>query len=198
MKTKSYGLWIGLLVVLTLLGTGLVMADRDERDKDEGWGEGLFSRWSKPDAGMKHTQYSELYRDECGSCHFPFQPVFLPADAWQTMMLNLGDHFGENAELSQQDHANLLSYLISNSADRVNREIPNKVMWSLRYTPSPERITETAFFRHEHDEIPSSVMNKQNGDKLSFSNCDSCHKRAMQGSYDEHEIDIPGVGRWDD
>lgn len=198
MKMKKYALQIALLAALAALGTGLVLADRDDRDENEGWSERFFSQWSKPDRRMNNTQYSQLYQDECGSCHFPFQPVFLPADSWQTMMASLDDHFGENAELSQEDHANLLKYLDSNAADKINREIPNKVMWSLRFTPSPKRITETAFFKHEHDEIPPSVMDRQSDNKLSFSNCDSCHKRAMQGSYDEREIDIPGVGRWDD
>jgi mono/diheme cytochrome c family protein len=179
-------------------GAGITLADSDDRDKDDHWGKRLFSGWFKPDTKLNNSQYSQLYQDECGSCHFPFQPVFLPTESWQAMMEHLDDHFGENAELSQQDHANLLSYLASNAADKINREIPNKVMWSLRYTPSPERITETAFFKHEHDEIPYKVMNRKTGEQLSFSNCDACHKRALQGSYNEHEIDIPGFGRWDD
>jgi mono/diheme cytochrome c family protein len=184
---------------MMVLGAGIVMADFDGRDRDDDdRGGRLFRGWFKPDTKLNNSQYSQLYKDECGSCHFPFQPVFLPAESWRTMMDHLDDHFGENAELSQQDHTNLSSYLISNAADKINREIPNKVMWSLRYTPSPERITETGFFRHEHDEIPYRVMNGNAGEELSFSNCDSCHKRALQGSYNEHEIDIPGIGRWDD
>jgi mono/diheme cytochrome c family protein len=200
MKTIKYGIPIVVLVASAVLGTRFVVADRDVKDEgdDERWGESILRKWSKADSRMKNTQYSQLYQEECGSCHFPFQPVFLPADSWQTMMASLDDHFGENAELTEEDHGNLLNYLVSNAADKVNREIPNKVMWSLRYTPSPQRITETAFFRHEHNEIPPAVMNKKGGDTLSFSNCDSCHKRALQGSYDEREIDIPGIGRWDD
>lgn len=191
MKTRIFWILLILPFAMILLGAGIVMADRDGRDKDDDdWGERFLRGWFKPDTKLNNNQYSRLYQDECGSCHFPFQPVFLPTASWQVMMQHLDDHFGENAELSEQDHANLLTYLTSNAADKINREIPNKVMWSLRYTPSPERITETAFFKHEHDKIP--------GDQLSFSNCDSCHKRALQGSYDEHEIDIPGIGRWDD
>jgi mono/diheme cytochrome c family protein len=196
MKTRIF--WL-LLVLLFAIGAGIALADSDGRDRnDDDWGERFFRGWFKPDTRLNNSQYSQLYQDECGSCHFPFQPVFLPAESWRTMMDRLEDHFGENAELSEQDRVNLLKYLTSNGADKINREIPNKVMWSLRYTPSPERITETAFFRHEHDEIPDKVMNRNTGEPLSFSNCDSCHKRALQGSYSEHEIDIPGIGRWDD
>ncbi|MES9825529.1 MAG: diheme cytochrome c [Candidatus Thiodiazotropha endolucinida] len=199
MKTKISWLLPALLIALTLLGNGLVLADRDGSGEDDGdWGEQLFRSWFKSANKLNHSQYSQLYQEECGSCHFPYQPVFLPAASWRTMMGKLDDHFGENAELSEEDQATLSSYLISNAADRVNREIPNKVMWSLRSSPVPERITETGFFKHEHNEIPYSVRNKNNGEKLSFSNCDSCHKKALQGSYHEHEINIPGIGRWDD
>ncbi|MCU7943090.1 MAG: diheme cytochrome c [Candidatus Thiodiazotropha sp. (ex Cardiolucina cf. quadrata)] len=182
-----------------MLGNGLVLADRDgSEEDDDDWGKQLFHSWFKSANKPNHNQYSQLYQEECGSCHFPYQPVFLPAASWRTMMGKLDDHFGENAELSAEDQATLSSYLISNAADRVNREIPNKVMWSLRSSPVPERITETGFFKHEHNEIPYSVRNRKSGEKLSFSNCDSCHKKALQGSYNEHEINIPGIGRWDD
>lgn len=198
MKTRKIWIFFILLFAVLALGTGIVVADRDDRDKDKDRGERFYRSWFKPDVKLNNSKFSQLYQDECGSCHFPFQPVFLPAESWQAMMDQLDDHFGENAELSQQDHADLLTFLTSNSADKIDREIPNKVMWSLRHKPSPERITETAYFRHEHDEIPERVMNRKTGEKLSFSNCDACHKRALQGSYDEHEINIPGVGPWDD
>ncbi|MEW8099819.1 MAG: cytochrome C [Candidatus Thiodiazotropha endolucinida] len=199
MKTKIFWLLPALLIALTLLGNGLVLADRDGSGEDDGdWGEQLFRSWFKSANKPNHSQYSQLYQEECGSCHFPYQPVFLPAASWRTIMGKLDDHFDENAELSEEDQATLSSYLISNAADRVNREIPNKIMWSLRSSPVPERITETGFFKHEHNEIPYSVSNKNSSEKLSFSNCDSCHKKALQGSYNEHEINIPGIGRWDD
>ncbi|MBT3024584.1 MAG: diheme cytochrome c [Candidatus Thiodiazotropha sp. (ex Lucina aurantia)] len=199
MRTKIFWLLLASLFALTMLGNGLVLADRDgSEEDDDDWDEQLFRNWFKSANKPNHNQYSQLYQEECGSCHFPYQPVFLPAASWRTMMGKLDEHFGENAELSAEDQATLSSYLISDAADRVNREIPNKVMWSLRSSPVPERITETGFFKHEHNEIPYSVRNKKSGEKLTFSNCDSCHKKALQGSYNEHEIIIPGIGRWDD
>lgn len=193
MKIRSYWWLLSLMLVLVMIiGAGSAMADRDE-----GWGKRYFSPWFGKQTKINNSQYGKLYRDECGSCHFPFQPGFLPAQSWRGMMENLQDHFGENAELSDEVNNQLLTYLTSNSADAVNAEIPNKVMWSLRYTPSPKRVTETAFFRHEHREIPPGLMQRLKNE-VSFSNCDSCHTRAIQGSYNEHEIRIPGVGRWED
>lgn len=185
------------LCLVLLTGAGMVMADRDGYGDDDDDERGFFSRWMKPDRVAYNTQHSQLYQEECGSCHFPFQPGFLPAESWQAIMQGLEDHFGENAELSDAASQQITEFLLSNSAGKVDREIPNKVNWSLRYTPKPERITETAFFRHEHREIPPRLL-QQEGNELSFANCDSCHTRALQGSYNEHEIRIPGIGRWDD
>ena len=191
MKVRRYWLFL-LLIMPILLGVGAVMADRDDEE-----GESFYSHWFKSDSMRVGAQGSKLYQDECGGCHFPFQPGFLPAVSWQAVMTGLDDHFGENAELMDEDHALVLNYLTTHSADSVDREISNKVIWSLRSVPAPLRITETAFFRHEHDEIVPGML-RHSGDKISFSNCDACHTKALQGSYDEDEIDIPGFGRWDD
>ncbi|MEJ2694027.1 MAG: diheme cytochrome c [Candidatus Thiodiazotropha sp.] len=190
--------WVLVTVlVTTLVVTGLVLADWDEDDDDDHRGRGIFSRWNRHQEMTYNTPYSQLYRDECGSCHFPFQPGFLPADSWQSIMQGLENHFDENAELADDERQQITEFLLANSAGAVDGEIPNKAMWSLRYTPEPMRITETAFFRHEHREIPPRILHQEERD-ISFANCDSCHTRALQGSYNEHEIRIPGVGRWED
>ena len=194
---KSVIGWVLIpLSVIGLAGTGLVLADRDDYDDDRREA-GFISRWMAPERMAFVTPQGKLYREECGSCHFPFQPGFLPAGSWQRIMLELDDHFGENAELSEETARQITDYLVSDSAGSADREISNKVAWSLRYTPDPKRVTETAFFRHEHREIPPGFLQQQNN-TLSFANCDSCHTRALQGSYNEHEIRIPGIGRWDD
>jgi hypothetical protein len=194
---KKRLLWIGLpIAALLLVGIGMVWADRDGYDDDHAE-QGLISRWFMPDSRPSTGAENKLYQEECGGCHFPFQPVFLPAASWQGIMQGLDDHFGENAELSEEDSQRIIRFLLANSADGVNREISNKVMWSTRFTPNPQRITETGFFRHEHREIPPGML-RQKDREISFVNCDSCHTRALQGSYNEHEILIPGIGRWDD
>lgn len=192
---KTFKWLVPSLSLIFLCSAGLVFAERGEHEDDDE--RGGISRWFKPERMESNTQESKLYRDECGGCHFPFQPGFLPAASWQRLMGGLADHFGENAELSDENSQRILDFLVANSAGNVNREIPNKVMWSLRYTPEPTRITETAFFRHEHREIPPWVLENK-GEPISFANCDTCHSRALQGSYREREIRIPGVGRWED
>ncbi|MGD8910967.1 MAG: hypothetical protein PVI92_16655 [Chromatiales bacterium] len=193
---KRQWIWIVLpLTIVSLAGIGLVQADRDASDDDVE--RGFFSRWLMPQRMAYESGDAQLYEEECGSCHFPFQAGFLPAASWRELMQGLQDHFGENAELSDEDTQRISQFLFAHSADRVKGEIPHKVIYSLRYTPNPKRITDTAFFRHEHREIPPAMLGQQERE-ISFSNCDSCHTRALQGSYNEHEIRIPGVGRWDD
>jgi hypothetical protein len=140
---------------------------------------------------------SKLYAVECGSCHFAYQPGLLPAVSWQRIMAGLEDHFGENAELGAQERETISRYLTTHSADRQRRGLPKRISASLGPGQPPLRITETRFFRHEHDEIPSRMVT-DNQKVRSFSNCNACHTRAKQGSFREHEIRIPGYGRWDD
>jgi hypothetical protein len=185
------------VAILTLAGVELVKADRDGYDEDDYAERGFFSHWLMPQRTAYNSEESQLYQEECGSCHFPFQAEFLPAASWQGIMRGLHDHFGDNAGLSDEDTQRITQYLLLNAAGQAKGEIPNKVIWSLRYSANPSRITETAFFRHEHREIPPGML-RQKEREISFSNCDSCHTRALQGSYDEHEICIPGIGRWDD
>jgi mono/diheme cytochrome c family protein len=195
MKLLYYWLFLVLMVML-ILGMGAALADRDEYEKEDEDDE-YFLGWFRSDSMQVDTLGVKRYQEECGSCHFPFQPGFLPKASWALLMSGLDDHFGENAELTDEDHESILNYLIMNAADTSDREISRKVLWSIRAAPVPLRITETGFFQHEHDEIPQRVL-RNNGENISFSNCDTCHTRALQGFYEEDEIDIPGYGRWDD
>ncbi|MEW8625758.1 MAG: cytochrome C [Candidatus Thiodiazotropha sp.] len=194
MKMKK--LWLPLVLILALIfSVGVVQADRDEPEYEREYG--FFSRWLGSDSMMVDGKGSLQYQEECGSCHFPYQPGFLPGASWRLVMSGLERHFGENAELSDYEAEYILDYLTRNAAENSHGEISQKVIWSIRSEQPPQRITETDFFRHEHDEI-SPWMLHNNGEKIQFSNCDSCHTRAMQGAFNEHEIKIPGYGRWDD
>ena len=64
-------------------------------------------------------------------------------------------------------------YLLDNSAGRVNDEISNNILQSLKYDPLNIRITETPYFVNTH----SSSVNKDIGQ------CDNCHQDAIQGLY---------------
>jgi len=136
------------------------------------------------------------YKAECGSCHMAYPPGLLPGRAWIKMMSNLRNHFGDNAELDQDTTATLTSYLVENSADKSDYRRSRRIMRNLASDASPLRISELPYIRYEHDEIPASIITNPNIGSLSH--CNACHRRAEQGSFREHEILIPGYGKWDD
>jgi mono/diheme cytochrome c family protein len=189
MKVRYFWLFL-LMMAPWLLVVGVVLADRNEHER-------IFSRWFKSNSMSIEARGGQRYQQECGSCHFPFQPGFLPKASWRLLISGLDDHFGENAELTDEDHQEIMTYLIKHAADTSDREISRKILWSIRKGPVPIRITKTNYFQHEHNEISWKRL-QNNGESISFSNCDSCHRHALQGSYEEDDIDIPGYGRWDD
>jgi len=135
---------------------------------------------------------AEQYRSECGSCHVPYPAKFLPARSWQAIMTSLEDHYGEDASVDPALQGELLAYLSANSTSNHSRFTAR-----LAYDETPLRITELPYFTRKHREIPQRLVsgNPQVG---SLSQCDSCHRDAAQGKFNEHTVDIPGFGRWDD
>ncbi|MBF0399821.1 MAG: diheme cytochrome c [Magnetococcales bacterium] len=137
-----------------------------------------------------------LYKTECGSCHISYPPGLLPVRSWEKVMAELDKHFGENAEVNKETATALLAYLTEQAADRADNKRSKKVAAAIRSEESPMRITETRYFQHKHQEIPQRI--RDNPKVGSFSRCERCHPGAEQGSFDEHELRIPGAGRWED
>jgi hypothetical protein len=181
--------WIGA-VVAVVLAMPLVWGDDDEghehHDRLGGW-----LRDAAPD--IKPVR-NELYKQECASCHMAYQPGLLPSASWRKLMSGLDNHFGENAELSTEDGQAILAYLAANAADTVSQ---GRSPAFARTSPAGSiRITESRYFLRKHREVPKRLLaHEQIG---SFSNCVACHRSADKGVYNEHDVNIPGVGRWDD
>jgi hypothetical protein len=193
MKTWIIG---GLIAATGIAAAGLVIGSQYEREDDErGEHEGNGSRYGFSRQDVAPVQ-NALYQEECGGCHFAYQPGLLPAVSWQRLMNGLADHFGENAELDADTDAQLRGYLVANAADRVNTGRSPGIANSLR-GDAPLRITDTVYFRRQHDELPARAV-ADNPEIGSFSRCEACHTGARDGSYDEHSVRIPGWGRWDD
>ena len=190
MKTYTKFLTIAAVTVASsALFTASVYGDDDEHEGGFGW-----FRQSKLDVAPVNNQ---VYRDECGSCHFAFQPGLLPEKSWRKMMAGLDDHFGDNAELDAKLNKDILNYLVSNSADKSDYKRAKRIAGSIKEADVPLRISDTLYFKRKHDEVPVRFV-KDNKEVGSYSNCAACHTRADTGSYNEHEVKIPGVGRWED
>lgn len=133
-----------------------------------------------------------LYVEECGGCHMPYPGQLLPAASWRKVMANLEDHFGENAELDAATSRSIEAYLVDASHEggysKLFRNLGSRL---------PLRITELPYFVHEHDEIPSRLI-EGNEKVRSLSQCNACHQGAERGYFDEDDVVIAGFGRWDD
>lgn len=184
---KGNNLFVTVISLSLVLSAGLAFADDDD---DDG-----YRFWIKATGIAPVT--NSLYQEECGSCHFAYQPGLLPARSWEKVMNSLASHFGDNAEMSGAAYQQILSYLIENSADHTSDRRSKKIMRSIAPGFTPLRITDTPYIKHKHDEIPGRYITG-NKNVSSLSRCDACHQNAQQGSYYESQVRIPGVGRWDD
>ncbi len=182
-------------IIGLLLSANLVYGDDDRYEKKDRE-KHSYNRYFGKKVGVAPVK-NALYKEECGSCHFAYQPGLLPSRSWNKMMNNLEDHFDENAELDKETQTILTKYLVKNSADDSNYKRSRRIMNSLRNNSTPLRITDTPYFIRKHDEIPRRLV--QNNPKLgSFSKCAACHVNAETGSYEDDDVRIPGFGKWDD
>lgn len=118
------------------------------------------------------------YRQECSACHVAYPPGLLPAASWQRLMAGLPHHFGTDASLDPATVGELSAWLGENAGGR-----------RARTAPPEDRITRSAWFVHEHDDIPAAVWNRPA--IKGPSNCAACHAGADRGVFDEHAVRIP-------
>ena len=116
------------------------------------------------------------WQAECGSCHVAYPPALLDAAGWRSVMAGLDRHFGSDASLDDKTRADIGAFLARHAGR------------SSRLASQDGRLTATAWFRHEHDEVPSQVW--RTGVK-SPAQCQACHTGAGQGRYGEREIRLP-------
>jgi len=137
----------------------------------------------------------EQYREECGACHFPYEPGWLPEASWRKLLdaRALENHFDENAELDNDLRKHLLDVLVNASADKSYYKRSKKVMASLKDDKAPLRITDVPYIKAKHQEVYDEVVSKS--DKItSLSYCDRCHREAGNSEFDADTVYIPGFG----
>lgn len=183
-------LQIAALSVALIAGGSGGMAWSDD-DDDRGGKE----RSERGDRKGLSAVPNERYRTECGSCHFAYLPGLLPAASWGQVMDTLDKHFGDDATLEPAVKDELLAYLQTNAADRGAKG-------KSRFTAppagkEPPRITQTAYFKRKHDEVPTAQV-KDNPKVGSFSKCEACHPGADKGNFSEDDVVIPGFGAYKD
>jgi hypothetical protein len=121
------------------------------------------------------------WKEECGACHLAYPPRFLSADSWRAMMSGLDKHFGSDASLDAAAATEIGDFLEKNASTR-QRD-------SSRGGEPLLRISETRWFKSDHDEVAAHIWKDPR--VKSPSNCAACHTKADSGSFNENEIKMP-------
>lgn len=94
-------------------------------------------------------------------------------------MTHLPEHFGTDASLDPAAVKQLSTWLSANAATDRRAAEP----------PPEDRITRSAWFTRQHDEVPAATWKRAS--IKSASNCAACHTGADQGDFYEHNVRIP-------
>lgn len=183
------------LTITTLVMTYLLTAPLASwADDDSFWSWFSFKRIK----GVKPVENSQ-YQEECGACHFAYQPGLLPARSWKKLFAAeaLADHFGENAELDNALRQQLEAYVLAHAAETSRYKRSKKIAVSTPADAAPLRITEVRYIRRKHEKIPEKLV-RGNEQVKSLSYCDACHTKAAEGVFDDDTVFIKGHGPFDD
>lgn len=171
----------GVLAFTLTIGffiTGAAFAD-DDRGREGGREKKAPSYVAAPE--------NALYRQECSSCHFLYQPWLLPERSWQAIMDESAKHFGENLALDEETDREIRAYLKANSSDKT------AARWARKITSSsegmtPRKIMDVPWIKKEHREVSTDFKKPSIG---SSSNCGACHTRGAEGNFEEDFVKIP-------
>ncbi len=146
--------------------------------------------------GVKPVK-NDLYEESCGECHYAYFPGLLPKRSWEKMMLpdELEDHFGENAELDEEDRTEILKFLVENAADTSFYKRSTKIARSIPDDATPLRITEVPYIKRKHKPMTDKYV-KNNPKVKSLINCNKCHREIDKGIFDDDTVLIPNYGYW--
>jgi mono/diheme cytochrome c family protein len=190
MKTKHVLLTLAIFTIAISLTVFCVANDEfehhgkrehsEEKDNEEEAEQG--------DGHQGQTAMNSAYAVACGSCHWAYAPQLLPKKSWENMLASLGDHFGSEVTLSEQDKRAVANHLLSNAADVSSTEIGRKVMRSLRGA-TPSRVVEVHYILKKHRELAPEVFARKGVGGLA--NCIACHPGAGSLDFEDDRVGIP-------
>lgn len=126
------------------------------------------------------------YQNECASCHIGYAPYLLPRIAWEKMMSDLENHFGDDASFEGEDE--VLGFLVRHSSENY----ANKFRVSLARESSDEMaISNRAFFKLAHQNLQGSIFSAEA--IKSKANCNACHENIEMGLWGKSGIDFDKI-----
>jgi Dihaem cytochrome c len=120
---------------------------------------------------------------ECAACHMAFPSELLPQRSWQALLGDLSHHFGEDASLAPEVQADILNYLVKNSADTSDNQKARRLLRGLADNLTPLRVTEMPWWKRSHSEVSAKRYTRP--EIKSAANCVACHRGADKGEFYE-------------
>jgi cell division protein FtsI/penicillin-binding protein 2 len=183
--------WIVFLLTFLLTANGVFYTAFADHDDHKG-----KSRYQKKE--RKHSEHNSnrnltivnnlTYTENCGVCHFAYQPGLLLSGSWAKILAKRSDHFEEAIELDPEAEKIIAEYLKANAADYSSKKLSSKIMKSVG-NQTPHRITEISIFQEKHHGISPDVIKRKSIGSLS--NCLACHTTAEKGIYSDDNVKIP-------
>jgi len=131
---------------------------------------------------------NKVYIDNCGTCHFVYQPGLLPYKSWEKIIDTPGGHAGGELSISSSVKNEIKKYILGNSAEKSTWEKSGKIADSI--TDSlPVRISEIPYIKRKHWGVRDKIFKREAIG--SRGNCIACHRSAAKGVYDEDDVVIP-------
>lgn len=175
---KKTALPLAIALAFGLFAGAVAQADDDGRER----------RGDRKAPSFTKTPENALYKQECSSCHFLYQPWLLPERSWQAIMDESQKHFGENLALDEETSKELLAYLKANSSEKTNARWAQKITSSSEGM-TPERIMDVPWIKKEHREVGANVFKRPSIG--SASNCGACHTKGAEGNFEEDFVKVP-------
>ena len=168
-------------------------SDDDDSDHERGKKRKRYQKRYRNDSEHYRKRYltpvnNPTYVEECGDCHFTYQPELLPSGSWDKILAGLEDHFGDTIELDPDSKKVIAEYLKVNAAEHSSAKRAVKIMRSLG-NRAPLRITQIPYIQAKHHEIHPDVFKRESIG--SISNCLACHPTAEKGIYEDDHVVIP-------
>lgn len=134
-------------------------------------------------AESKRRPLPPAYVEECGACHVAYPARMLDAASWSAVIGGLERHFGIDASADAAPLEPIRAYLADNARSKPTAGSDGKPLL---------RISETRWFRHEHDEVPGRLV--KGPAAVRPADCGACHQQAGSGSYSERSLRLPMKG----
>jgi len=131
---------------------------------------------------------NKTYSDNCGACHFLYQPGLLPYKSWEKIIDTPGGHAGGELTINNSLKNEIKKFMLNNSAEKSTWKKSRKIADSIN-NDTPVRISEIPYIKRKHWGVRDKIFKREAIG--SRGNCIACHRSAANGVYDEDDVAIP-------